>query len=763
MRSDTRTLTGLAMVGTVAVLMAGTARADGLYSLRAAEVARNPATGLVRAMSSPANGPLAYAGPGAAALSFEGAAVSFLAGQGKAFGIRSVAELRPVRTAPDEIGRTFVRVQQTYAGLPILGAELNVQMDAAKNVMSVGGKTVGDLAVDTTPAVSAADAARTALDATARRHHLAVADLTASVPQLAIHDPRVIGGPAQPPHIVWNVEVDSASRDDIREVVFVDAINGRVSVEFNAQPNAVPANARQIVCDAGRSAAKYPCTRNVAIGAPAKSKLADVRNAFRFAEFTYDFYARRFNRNSLDNKGLVLASTVRYVPNNCGSACPDGKFANAFWDGSQMVYGEDYASGDDVVGHELTHGFTDFSSHLFYFYQSGAINESLSDIFGEFIDQADGVDGKGGKVKWLMGEDLPIGAIRSMQDPTRFGDPDRMTSPNYTGDFGGQDAGGVHTNSGVGNKTAYLIAAPGKKTFNGQTVVGIGVDKSAAIWYRVNNFMLQSGSDYADVGVALNQACRDLIGVRPKNQRGKPSPSGKITKFNCAQVAKAVKATELAKPPLVWPIPAEAPYCAGKARPVYAFQERFEEKSSSKYRLAPSDNHWFVTTAYAASNSHAVGAGNVSGGSLRFSTQLTMKFPVKVPPKAFLRFAQMYNLYNQQAGGVVEYQIAGTKAWHRVQPFMFTHNKYNAQIAQGSGNVLAGQRAFSGFSGGWTSSRINLAKLAGKRVKFRFRLATGNAGAWDAWLIDDVQMFACPKGVLPVASAGDGGGLTAIR
>ncbi|MGD4048251.1 M4 family metallopeptidase, partial [Xanthomonas citri pv. citri] len=148
-------------------------------------------------------------------------------------------------------------------------------------------------------------------------------------------------------------------------------------------------------------------------------------------------YQSRFARDSLDGAGLSLKSTVRYC--DPLEPCP---LANAFWNGEQMIYGQGFASADDVVAHELTHGVTDFSSHLFYYYQSGALNESLSDIFGELVDQADGVDGAGGPVRWQLGEDLPIGAIRSMANPPAHGDPDRTGSPLYFG--GPEDNGGVH-------------------------------------------------------------------------------------------------------------------------------------------------------------------------------------------------------------------------------------------------------------------------------------------------------------------------------
>ncbi len=92
--------------------------------------------------------------------------------------------------------------------------------------------------------------------------------------------------------------------------------------------------------------------------------------------------------------------------------CP---YENAFWNGTQMVYGEGFASADDVVAHELTHAVTERTAGLYYYMQSGALNESFSDIFGETVDLWN--DGDPPADRWLMGEELPIGAIRDMGDP----------------------------------------------------------------------------------------------------------------------------------------------------------------------------------------------------------------------------------------------------------------------------------------------------------------------------------------------------------
>ncbi len=139
---------------------------------------------------------------------------------------------------------------------------------------------------------------------------------------------------------------------------------------------------------------------------------------------TYDFLKNNFGRDSLDDAGLPLISLVRYCPGTC-------PYDNANWDGKQMTYGDGYATADDVVGHELDHGFTQFSSNLYYYFQAGAINESLSDVFGELIDLTDGRGTDTQAVRWQLGEDLPaeVGVIRDMKDPTIFGNPDRTGSP----------------------------------------------------------------------------------------------------------------------------------------------------------------------------------------------------------------------------------------------------------------------------------------------------------------------------------------------
>ena len=156
-----------------------------------------------------------------------------------------------------------------------------------------------------------------------------------------------------------------------------------------------------------------------------------------------------------------------------------------------------------------------FSSHLFYYYQSGAINESLSDVFGEFVDQTNsaGAATTRRRAKWQIGEDLPIGAIRDMKNPPAFGDPDRMTSAELHARPGEADAGGVHTNSGVNNKAAYLITDRAT-AFNGRTITGIGIDQGRAHLLRGRDGAASPRAATTPTSArALPQACDNLVGT----------------------------------------------------------------------------------------------------------------------------------------------------------------------------------------------------------------------------------------------------------
>ncbi|RIW28612.1 peptidase M4 family protein [Bacillus salacetis] len=226
-------------------------------------------------------------------------------------------------------------------------------------------------------------------------------------------------------------------------------------------------------------------------------------DAHYFAGATFDYYKDLFGRNSYDNNGAVIKSSVHYSSN----------YNNAFWNGSQMVYGDGdgttfapLSGGLDVVAHELTHAVTDFSSDLVYQNESGALNEAISDIFGTLVEYHENHD-----PDFEVGEDIytpntPGDALRSMSNPAKYGDPDHY-SVRYTGTG---DNGGVHTNSGIINKQAYLLSEGG--SHYGVNVTGIGRDKLGEIYYRMNTVYLTSSSTFSQARSAAVQAASDLYG-----------------------------------------------------------------------------------------------------------------------------------------------------------------------------------------------------------------------------------------------------------
>jgi Zn-dependent metalloprotease len=185
---------------------------------------------------------------------------------------------------------------------------------------------------------------------------------------------------------------------------------------------------------------------------------------------TYDYYWQTFQRDSIDGQGRTLHGCVHY-----GTDYP-----NAFWDGHAMFFGDGdgqfltrTTAGIDVIGHELTHGVTQYEANLVYSGQSGALNESVSDVFGIQVKQK----ALGQTVEtsdWLIGADI-VGpalapALRSMKDPGNANPHDDQPA-----DMDGYvDGGDVHTNSGIPNRAFYLVAS---------TLGGNAWDAAGPIWY----------------------------------------------------------------------------------------------------------------------------------------------------------------------------------------------------------------------------------------------------------------------------------------
>lgn len=233
--------------------------------------------------------------------------------------------------------------------------------------------------------------------------------------------------------------------------------------------------------------------------------------------WTYNFYQQVYSRNSIDNKGLPLDASIHY----------DVSYNNAFWDGGQMVFGD--GDGDtfnrftialEVIGHELTHGVTGSEANLDYNDQPGALNESISDVFGSLVkqfslnqsaDQADWLIGKGLFTDKVQGE-----ALRSMKapgtaydDPVLGKDPQPATMDGYVDMT--DDNGGVHVNSGIPNRAFYLAA---------MAIGGHAWEKTGRIWYTtLCDRALKSSANFNDFAILTVKHASALYGANSQEQQ----------------------------------------------------------------------------------------------------------------------------------------------------------------------------------------------------------------------------------------------------
>ncbi|TYB43512.1 M4 family metallopeptidase [Actinomadura chibensis] len=238
-------------------------------------------------------------------------------------------------------------------------------------------------------------------------------------------------------------------------------------------------------------------------------KVAD--QAYDWLGATFDFFEAAYRRNSIDGAGLHMVSTVHY----------GNDYDNAFWNGEQMVYGDgdgalftEFTGPLDVTGHELTHGVTQYTANLEYYGQSGALNESVSDVFGSLIKQwhlkqtADRAD-------WLIGQGLLASgvhgvALRSMKEPgTAYDDPRLGKDPqpghmdHYVNTH--RDNGGVHINSGIPNRAFYLAAT---------ALGGNAWEKAGRVWYEtLTGGTLATDVDFAGFAAETVRTATRLYGA----------------------------------------------------------------------------------------------------------------------------------------------------------------------------------------------------------------------------------------------------------
>ncbi|MEH6991678.1 M4 family metallopeptidase [Neobacillus drentensis] len=464
-------------------------------------------------------------------------------------------------------GTYHVRTIEQYKGIPIYGSGQTVALDANNNVYASLGKVTQNLArtlIPTEPAISKDDALKTVK-----------ADIESQIGTVKHYDGIDSQLIIYPNHgrysLTYLVKASTSNPAPGYYHYFVDALSGEVIESFNKIHEVDTATLSPVVArglDVHGKMQSFPVGKDLTTGTSylfgasvAASKTVPIATftAKRMEEiafllgsglfgftgyevstnnstnFFYDpaavsahynsdkvnkYYQAVHKRNSLDNKGMTLINTVHIGV----------KWNNAGWNGKQMMYGDgdgirynSLAGGLDVAGHEMTHGVIEHSADLVYEDESGALNESLADILGNFAEMY-----ATSEVEWELGEDITTpnipgdGGLRSMSNPAA-----KKTSYTESGYYpdryedrylGTGDNGGVHINSGINNKAAYLISQGG--TNNDITIKGIGKAKTEKIYYRALTFYLTSTSGFHDMREAAIHAARDLH----PDKNGAPSP-----------------------------------------------------------------------------------------------------------------------------------------------------------------------------------------------------------------------------------------------
>lgn len=247
-----------------------------------------------------------------------------------------------------------------------------------------------------------------------------------------------------------------------------------------------------------------------------------VDEAYDGSGATYELFQQVYGRNSIDDQGMRLDSTVHYQVG----------FDNAFWNGQQMVYGdgdEDLPESErlfnrftidiGIIGHELTHGVTQHEANLTYFFQPGALNESMSDVFASLVKQRT-LNQTAAEADWLVGaglftENVNGEALRSLKAPgTAYDDPvlGKDPQPAHMDDYKNvaYDNGGVHINSGIPNHAFYITAIE---------IGGFAWGKAGQIWYLALRDKLKPLSDFADAARLTHEAAGELYGVGSLEQQ----------------------------------------------------------------------------------------------------------------------------------------------------------------------------------------------------------------------------------------------------
>lgn len=701
----------------------------------------------------------------------------FLAANYKAFNLNTEKELVFIDEITDNYGLKNVIYRQYFQGIPVYDGNLKFHFNGKNQLSSINGNTISNIKVSTKATVSQAQAGTIARDLVIKQNLTrSQSPLKIGKNNLLIFPKNLVQGGQAVPYLAYEVEI--TNENEVREFLFIDAHTGELVEQFTGIH---PIDRKLYETNTSASNLKWK-------EGDALPGALDIwqRNEVITSEHVYNFFKNAFNYVSYNNNDASMVT----INNNPNINCP-----NANWNGVTANYCTGTAS-DDVVAHEWGHAYTEYTSGLIYQYQSGALNESYSDVWGESIDLLNGYEDQNeiltvrtsttctGTQRWKMGEKATaFGApIRDMWNPKCNGDPASTIDTSYY--CGTLDSGGVHSNSGVPNHLYALLVDGG--TFNGYTIASIGFVKAAHLWWRAQKNYLTPTSDFAIFADALEASANDLIGINLQGLSTSATPaglSGEVwTAADVNNLKNAILSVQLRTSPntqcnyqpLLKPVPA----LCESANSGTLFTEKWENGTGNwSITNIPTNPSSWINRDWVVKNNlpkgrtgNAIFAADPINGNCSTSMQngiLRLESPLITFPAFTAGVYQMaFNHYvateSKWDGGNIKYSL-NDGAWTLLPKTAFTQNGYNLNLdgTTSNDNPLRGQAAFTGTDGGslggsWGQSVVDLSKIGvvpGATIKFRFELGTDGCNGIEGWYLDEIYVYNCDEPILAVENS----------
>ncbi|MCB2406606.1 M4 family metallopeptidase [Hymenobacter lucidus] len=662
------------------------------------------------------------------------------------------------KTEVDQLGFAHERYEQYYKGVKVEHASYTLHAKQGA-VQSMSGSFERIETLNVTPSLTAESALRSALQFVgARKYMWQDAAEEAGLKQqeenraatylpkgelVIVNNQRAIGTERlNKPTLAWKFNI-YAQQPLSRAFIYVDAHTGEVVMQDNIIKHAAATGTFATKYSGTQSSATetatggyrlreltrglgietYNCKKSNSYTAAVDFIDADnnwteynnanfdnaALDAHWGAQSTYDYFKNIHARNSYNNAGAKIKSYVHFDDTPGGAG-----YENAFWDGTRMTYGDGATRFDpltalDVAAHEIGHAVCSSTANLTYSYESGALNEGFSDIWGACVEYYKDPT----KQTWLIGEDIDKvrPSLRSMSNPNAESQPDT-----YQGTYwyaGSGDNGGVHTNSGVLNHWFYRLSVGGSGTNDKGTafsVTGIGIDAAAKIAYRTESVYLTASSNYAAARTYSIQSAKDLYGAGSAQE---------IAVTNAWSAVGVGAAYGGGTPP-----PTGVTYCTSKSNSV-AYEFIDYVALGTLTRTSGADAGYY--------NGTALTAPTLTGG-----TSQTISYSAGFVGTAYSEYFKVYIDYNQNglftdAGELVVSSAASTSAATRSSSFTVPTTAKNGKtrmrvvMSDASGTTSCNAYSYGEtedysvtIAGGTTVAGIN--GIAGGNVSSQFEV-----------------------------------------